>query len=105
MNMEPQFYPRGYFPPVSNTERQRAFRERNPGYYGRLHRRKKQARLARLKVQALEAEQQRAMALQAALTKPYQLCLPATVEPIELPTRESIQALKDALAFAQLKAA
>ena len=24
--------------PMSNTERQRRFRERNPGYYGRLHR-------------------------------------------------------------------
>lgn len=24
-------------PPVSNTERQRQFRERNPGYYRRLH--------------------------------------------------------------------
>lgn len=27
-------------PPMSNTERQRRFRERNPGYYGRLHRRR-----------------------------------------------------------------
>jgi hypothetical protein len=27
---------------MSNTERQRRFRERNPGYYGRLHRKRKQ---------------------------------------------------------------
>jgi hypothetical protein len=27
-------------PPMSNTERQRRFRERNPGYYGRLHRKR-----------------------------------------------------------------
>lgn len=27
--------------PMSNTERQRRFRERNPGYYGRLHRQRK----------------------------------------------------------------
>ena len=26
--------------PMSNTERQRRFRERNPGYYGRLHRKR-----------------------------------------------------------------
>ena len=25
-------------PPMSNAERQRQFRKRNPGYYGRLHR-------------------------------------------------------------------
>jgi hypothetical protein len=29
--------------PMSNTERQRRFRERNPGYYGRLHRKRKAA--------------------------------------------------------------
>ena len=28
--------------PVSNAERQRQFRERNPGYYGRRHRKRKQ---------------------------------------------------------------
>lgn len=33
----PVFYPRGYFPATTNTERQREFRTRNPGYYGRLH--------------------------------------------------------------------
>lgn len=27
--------------PMSNTQRQRLFRERNPGYYGRLHRKRK----------------------------------------------------------------
>ncbi|MGI9014356.1 MAG: hypothetical protein ACR2GY_08920 [Phycisphaerales bacterium] len=43
-------------PPVSNTERQRQFRERNPGYYGRLHRkRKEQVRVCREKRLFLEA--------------------------------------------------
>lgn len=31
---------------MSNCERQRLFRERNPGYYGRLHRKRKAEMLA-----------------------------------------------------------
>ncbi|MGI9013721.1 MAG: hypothetical protein ACR2GY_05655 [Phycisphaerales bacterium] len=41
---------------MSNTERQRQFRERNPGYYGRLHRkRKEQAEAYGRERRALEA--------------------------------------------------
>lgn len=62
-------------PPVSNTERQRRFRQRNPGYYGRLHRARKaeaeQCRVARL---ALAAQQ----AVSVADAVP--LMLPAPVE-------------------------
>ena len=38
--------------PVSNTERQRQFRERNPGYYGRLHRRQNAEMEARIAARA-----------------------------------------------------
>src|SRR5690349_13212560 len=33
MNPSAVFFARGSFPPVSNTERQRQFRQRNPDYY------------------------------------------------------------------------
>lgn len=57
-------------PPMSNTERQRLFRERNPGYYGRLHRKRK--------AQVRAALAQRAM-LAAAVPQPRRLLLPAPV--------------------------
>jgi hypothetical protein len=72
--MKPVFYPRGYFPPVSNTERQREFRERNPGYYQRLHAKR------RAEAKALAAE--RAVAAEVILTLPvptWRLALPAPV--------------------------
>lgn len=40
---------------MSNAERQRRFRERNPGYYGRLHRKRNAAIKARLEQQKAEA--------------------------------------------------
>src|SRR5262245_52380147 len=61
------------FSPTSNTERQRQFRKRNPGYYGRLKRRRR-AELAPL-VAAMQAEQ--AAAAAPARTEP--LMLPAPV--------------------------
>lgn len=63
--------------PVSNTERQRQFRERNPGYYGRLHRKRNAAIAAALAAEA-DAEQ-------AALPQKQPLMLPEGVEPLILP--------------------
>ena len=40
---------------MSNAERQRRFRERNPGYYGRLHRKRNAAIKAILEQQKAEA--------------------------------------------------
>ena len=49
----PVFQPRGFHPPVSNTERQRQFRQRNPGYYQRLHAKRRAALKARIEAQTL----------------------------------------------------
>ncbi len=64
-------------PPVSNTERQRAFRERNPGYYGRLHAKNRALIAARI------AEEQATQALPAPARTPLQL--PAPPPAVELP--------------------
>ncbi len=68
---------------MSNTERQRQFRERNPGYYGRLHRKRKDA----LKYGTYEAylAAEAAAAAQPALPQKQPLMLPAPVEPLILP--------------------
>jgi len=66
--------------PMSNTERQREFRERNPGYYGRLHR------------QRLAEEQALAAAQAAAATVRAPLALPAPVEAILIPGMTTIPA-------------
>src|SRR5688500_4720459 len=58
-------------PPMSNTERQRQFRERNPGYYQRWHARRR----ALIKARIAEA---RALAAQP-------LALPAARQPLALP--------------------
>ena len=58
-------------PPMSNYERQRRFRERNPGYYGRLRRRRKAELTAALSATA---------APPLALPAPTRLLLPAPVE-------------------------
>jgi hypothetical protein len=57
--------------PVPNIERQRQFRERNPGYYQRLHAKRR----AVIKARIAEA---RALAAQP-------LALPAASEPLALP--------------------
>jgi hypothetical protein len=64
-------------PPMSNAERQRQFRERNPGYYGRLHARRRAA------VRALDAQLSAAAQATAARREP--LLLPAPVEALEIP--------------------
>lgn len=87
MEHMPDFQRRGSRPPMSNTERQRAFRERNPGYYGRLHRQRKAEQ--RAFVAAHNA------AKQLVALKPMPLMLPA---PAEDPAMAALNALKASLA-------
>ena len=74
--------------PTSNRERQRQFRERNPGYYGRLHRRQNaemEARFAaRAAAEAAAKERVEAVVPVEEVPKPWalpmpkpMLCLPA----------------------------
>ncbi len=56
---------------MSNTERQRQFRERNPGYYQRLHAKRK------AQVQALCEQLLRDKAIAEIMTPAMPLCLPA----------------------------
>ena len=88
----PTFQPRGFHPPVSNTERQRQFRERNPGYYARIQAKKRAASKA-----YVAAMRQRERAIAAMLAKSKQLLLPAPVELPAIPGMNSIDALRDAL--------
>lgn len=62
-------------PPMSNAERQREFRKRNPGYYGRLHRKRK--------AEVAEYGRMQAFALAFSTIKPV-LMLPAPVETMGL---------------------
>jgi hypothetical protein len=72
-------------PPMSNTERQRQFRERNPGYYGRLHaRRRAGENVAAAQLQA---------AAQAMAMKREPLALPAPAEKLEIPGMNMIPAI------------
>lgn len=94
MQHPPVFFPRGSFPPVSNTERQRQFRQRNPGYYGRLHaksRAESKARVAAL----LAAAEQAALPEPVAIPVKPVLMLPA---PVECPLTAEVNALKAKLA-------
>jgi hypothetical protein len=77
---------------MSNCERQRLFRERNPGYYQRLH--AKRRALEKPVVEAMLAEA-RAMA-----TKREPLMLPAPAVPIEIYGINSIPTRSDAEAVA-----
>jgi hypothetical protein len=76
------------FRPTSNTERQRQFRERNPGYYGRLHRRQKAEIDARLAAKALAAAE-----VAVTVTRREPLMLLAPVEMIEIPGMNVIPAV------------
>jgi hypothetical protein len=91
---------------MSNTERQRRFRERNPGYYGRLHRKRKQqgedyARMLLFAEKvgmndlaarwvAAEVVFGKANLLHALARAKQPLMLPAPVEPIILPGLNTI---------------
>jgi hypothetical protein len=88
----PTFQPRGSHPPVSNTERQRQFRERNPGYYARIQAKKRAASKA-----YVAAMRQKERAIAAMLAKSRQLLLPAPVELPAIAGMNSIDALRDAL--------
>jgi hypothetical protein len=85
--------------PMSNYERQVAFRKRNPGYYGRLHRRRRAAQ----KVAGVAMEMAQAAATAPAsptalpAPKPV-LMLPA---PVENPLIAEINAIKARLASAE----
>jgi hypothetical protein len=72
-------------PPMSNRERQRRFRERNPGYYGRLHAKR------RAKIAAALAEREAVAQILAVKREP--LMLPAPVETIEIPGMTTIEAI------------
>jgi hypothetical protein len=81
-------------PPVSNTERQRQFRERNPGYYGRLHR-KRQAELVAMMQQAqLSAASSAAQAPLLMLPAPVEqdVLLQQMAEMKSTPVRETVTA-------------
>jgi hypothetical protein len=86
-------------PPIPNVERQRQFRERNPGYYRKYYARKKSIRLAAVaqrKALALANAAPAAAEVVPAFAEP--LMLPAPVEPLVLPglnaipTREQLAA-------------
>jgi hypothetical protein len=72
-------------PAKSNTQRQREFRKRNPGYYGRLHRRERAG---------IEAERARlAAAANVVAVEREPLMLPAPVEVLEIPGLNRIPAV------------
>lgn len=83
-------------PAMSNTERQRQFRERNPGYYGRLHRKRNAAMHA-----SIAAEHAMA-AVTVVVREP--LMLPAPVETIRIPGVNAIPTPQEMLAMRQLQA-
>jgi hypothetical protein len=71
---------------MSNAERQRQFRKRNPGYYGRLHRKRNAEILALCAARMAAAE--------AVIAKPEPLMLPA---PVQDPAMDALAALSAAL--------
>jgi hypothetical protein len=89
-------------PAKTNAQRQRDFRKRNPGYYGRLHARKRAATKASAAILILKyhaiargavPEPEVTLALTAATAAKPMLCLPAPAVVFSvLPTREEIAA-------------
>ena len=71
----PPVLPKVTFRAMTNTERQRRFRARNPGYYGRLHR-KRNARIDASLAAKAEAKAKLQTEAPTTSAKP-QLCLPA----------------------------
>ncbi len=121
--MVSNFPPKLRSAPVSNTERQRQFRERNPGYYGRLHRRSnqrgvvfaaaKQAALAAGLVEsvaisvACEVALNQTDLLLAIAQAKRPLMLPAPAELLlipginAIPTRQQMQAAREQVAVSR----
>ena len=93
-------------PPMSNVERQRRFRLRNPGYFRKYYTPKrvwKQRATARLQAEAPALiAAARAEATLAILAKPEPLMLPA---PVQDPTMVAIDALAAAFAAPSARAA
>ena len=91
-------------PRMSNAERQRQFRLRNPGYYGRLHRRRRAAtKAAALEVtKALAAQFLTAKQAAAEAVQRQPLLLPAPVEAIEIPGMSTIPTMAAIRAMAEI---
>jgi hypothetical protein len=87
----PTIQPRRPGTAMSNAERQRAFRRRNPGYYGRLHRQRKAEMLAYAAARAAAAEAVVPLAIPA---PPTRLMLPAHVQD---PAMDALNALAASL--------
>ena len=77
---------------MSNTERQRQFRERNPGYYQRLHAKRRAQARAMLAAARVEAQAQAAVVVRA-----EPLMLPAPVEVPLIPGLNAIPATLEEL--------
>jgi hypothetical protein len=71
-------------PPKTNAQRQREFRERNPGYYQRLHAKR------RTMIAASLAQRRESEAAMAVMFAKLPLMLPAPVETIEIPGMTTI---------------
>ena len=89
---------------MTATERQRRFRQRHPGYYGRLHARRRVASKARVEVMKLQAQaalpataQTLALPAPLAIPIPVRLALPAPVETIEIPGMTTIAPRREAV--------
>jgi hypothetical protein len=94
MHALPQFQAKGSHRPATNTERQAAFRRRNPGYYQRLHAKRKAECLARV-AQLAAVEQMPAPVLLTLPLPTWRLALPA---PVVDPLLLEINALAEQLA-------
>ena len=96
------FQPRRKGNAVSNTERQRQFRERHPDYYRRLQaQRRAPLKALRAKIKAEQAER---FAVEMAAMKREPLMLPAPVETIEIPGMTTIEAIPTREEMARLQA-
>ncbi len=88
-------------PPMSNSQRQRAFRDRNPDYYRELHAKRRAE--ARAGVMAMQMETAINIAIEETQTVKEPLALPAPAITFEFPginawpTRESIERQKVAV--------
>jgi len=82
-------------PPMSNTERSRRFRLAHPGYYARIHGRKRAS--AKKDGERLWQEQRQAIAAQLAALAP-----PAPVQALEIPHANSIVTGADLVAIASV---
>jgi hypothetical protein len=78
---------------MTNAQRQRRFRERHPGYYGRLHARRRAGGKAAVERYRVAMQAAAAAAAQAAPARREPLALPAPAERIEIPGMTTIPAI------------